>query len=130
MSRHPANGEVPHLKNVRVHGGDNVVEEVRLSGEELLGGIAHYLLGLLGVLGSNAVPKVVFTQAIIQYVLEMAIGLHYPLDFVNNPKYKLLRFIQITKFFCKKKRALAFNRDRCCHLALCLQLILFHWKRM
>jgi hypothetical protein len=23
---------------------------------------------------------------------------------------------------------LAFNRDRCCHLALCLQLILFHYN--
>jgi hypothetical protein len=69
-----ANGQVPHLKNVRVHGGDNVVEEVRLSGEQLFCGIAHHLLGLLGVLGSNAVPKVVFSQAIMQRVLAMIIG--------------------------------------------------------
>jgi hypothetical protein len=31
--------------------------------------------------------------------------------------------------FCKEKKALAFNRDRCCHLALCLQLILFDWRK-
>ena len=55
-----------------------------------------------------------------------AIGLHHPLDGITNPEYKLLHFIQLT-IFCKKKRALAFNRDRCCHLALCLLLILFHW---
>ncbi len=30
------------------------------------------------------------------------IGLHHPLDGVTNPKYKLLHFIQLTKFFCKK----------------------------
>jgi hypothetical protein len=36
-----------------------------------------------------------------------------------------LHFIQVT-LFCKNKRALAFNRDRCCHLALCLQLNLFN----
>jgi hypothetical protein len=57
----------------------------------------------------------------------MTIGLHHPLDGVTNPEYKLLRFIQLTNFFAKKRSALAFNRDRCCHLALCLRLILFHW---
>jgi hypothetical protein len=55
-----------------------------------------------------------------------AIKLHHPLDGITNPKYKLLRFIQIT-IFCEKKRALAFNRDRCGHLAFCLWLILFHY---
>ncbi len=53
------------------------------------------------------------------------IGLHHPLDGVTNPEYKLLCFIQLTKFFYKEEKALAFNRDGCCHLALCLQLILF-----
>ncbi len=48
-----------------------------------------------------------------------------PLDGVTNPKHKLLHFLT-TKFFCKENKALAFNRDRCCHLVLCLQLILFH----
>ncbi len=28
---------------------------------------------------------------------------------------------------CKEKKALAFNWDRCCHLGLYLQPILFHW---
>ena len=37
----------------------------------------------------------------------------------------MLHFIQLNKFLCKEK-ALAFNQDRCCHLALCLRLILFH----
>ncbi len=53
------------------------------------------------------------------------IGLYHPLDGVGNPKYKLLHFLT-TKLFCKEKKALAFNRDRCCHLALCLRLIHFH----
>jgi hypothetical protein len=54
----------------------------------------------------------------------LPVGLHHPLDGVTNPEYKFLRFIQL--IFCKEKKALAFNRDRCCHLMLCLQLILFH----
>jgi hypothetical protein len=54
-------------------------------------------------------------------------GLDHPLDGVTNPKYKLLHIL-LTKFFCKEKKALAFNRDRCYHLVLCLQLILFHCK--
>ncbi len=52
------------------------------------------------------------------------IGLHHPLDGVTNPENKLC-FIQLA-IFCKEKKALAFNRDSCCHLALCLRLILFH----
>jgi hypothetical protein len=32
--------------------------------------------------------------------------------------------------FCKEMKAPAFNRDRCCHRALCLWLILFHWARI
>ncbi len=49
-----------------------------------------------------------------------------PPDGNTSPKYKLLCFIT-TKFFCKEnKNALAFNRDRCCHLVLCLRLIPFH----
>jgi hypothetical protein len=55
-----------------------------------------------------------------------SLWLHHPLDGVTNSGYKLLHFIQLTKFFCKEKKALAFNWDRCCHLELCLWLILFH----
>jgi hypothetical protein len=55
------------------------------------------------------------------------IGLRQPLDGVTNPKYKLKCFLTTNIFFFKEKKALAFNRDRCCHLAFCLQLILFHW---
>ncbi len=50
-----------------------------------------------------------------------------PPDGNTNPKYKLLCFIT-TKKFCKEKNALAFNRDKCCHLVLCLQLIPFHCR--
>jgi hypothetical protein len=53
------------------------------------------------------------------------IGLYYPLNGVTNPQYKLLHFFTIT--FFNKEKALTFNRDRCCHLALCLQLIVFHY---
>jgi hypothetical protein len=53
-------------------------------------------------------------------------GLYHPPDGVTNLKYKLLCFLIPNKKFSKRK-VLAFNRDRCCHLALCLQLILFHY---
>jgi hypothetical protein len=52
-------------------------------------------------------------------------GLYHPLDGDANLKYKLLCFLTPNKKLSKKK-ALAFNRERCCHLALCLRLILFH----
>ncbi len=32
--------------------------------------------------------------------------------------------------FYKEKKALAFNRDRLCHVALCLRLILFHYSKL
>ncbi len=55
------------------------------------------------------------------------IRLCHPPDGSTSPKYKLLCFIT-TKKICKEKNALAFNRDRCCHLVLCLRLILIHSK--
>ncbi len=54
-----------------------------------------------------------------------ALGLYHPLDSVTNLKYKLLYFLTPIKKISKRK-ALAFDRDRCCHLAICLWLILFH----
>jgi hypothetical protein len=54
------------------------------------------------------------------------IRLYRTLECVTNPKYKFLHFL-ITIIFYKDKRALAFNQDSCCHLALCLWLILFHY---
>ncbi len=54
-------------------------------------------------------------------------GLYHPLDGVTNLKYKLLYFLIPNKKNSKRK-ALAFNWDRCCHLAICLWLILFHLK--
>ncbi len=56
----------------------------------------------------------------------IAIGLYHPRDGITNPKYKLLHFLT-TKLIWKDRKALAFNRGRYCHLALCLLLILFHW---
>ncbi len=54
-------------------------------------------------------------------------GLYHPLDGNTNLKYKLLCFLTPNKKISKRK-ALAFKRDRCCHLALCLRLIIFHFE--
>jgi hypothetical protein len=48
-------------------------------------------------------------------------------DGSTSPKYKLLCFIR-TKKISKEKNALAFNRDRGCHLVLCLLLIPFYCR--
>ncbi len=53
-------------------------------------------------------------------------GLYHALDSVTNLKYKLY-FLTPNKKFSKRK-ALAFNRDRCFHLVICLRLILFHYS--
>ncbi len=42
---------------------------------------------------------------------------------IANHKYKLMHFVQAILFY-KEKKALAFNQDRCCHLAVCLLLLL------
>jgi hypothetical protein len=55
-----------------------------------------------------------------------SMGLHHPLEGITNPKYKLLHFWATKMKLYKEKKALALNRNRCCHLVLCLQLILFH----
>jgi hypothetical protein len=52
--------------------------------------------------------------------------LHQSPDGITNPKNKLLCFITAKYILCKEKNALAFNWDRCCYLAFCLQLIPFH----
>jgi hypothetical protein len=52
-------------------------------------------------------------------------GLYHPLDGHANLKYKLLGFLTHNKKNLRQK-TLGFKGDRCCHLALCLWLILFH----
>jgi hypothetical protein len=74
---------------------------------------------------TNTDDSSLYLKNITSLILRIAMGLDHPLDGITNPKYKLLHLIK-TKFFCKEKKALAFNRDSCCHLVLCLQLILFH----
>ncbi len=54
-------------------------------------------------------------------------GLYHPLDGITNFKYKLLFFLTPNKKNIKMK-ALAFNRDRWCHVVIPLQLILFHYQ--
>ncbi len=54
------------------------------------------------------------------------IRLYHPQHGITDPKYKLCF---LTNIFCKEKKALAFNQDRRCHRALCLELILFHGKK-
>ncbi len=61
------------------------------------------------------------TLGVTKYIMRLC----QPPDGNTSPKYKLLCFIT-TIFFCKEKNTLAFNRDRCCHLVLCLRLIPFH----
>ncbi len=58
------------------------------------------------------------------------IGLHYPLDGITNPKYKLLHFLATKIFLGKEKKALALDQERCYHLVLCLWLILFHCTKL
>lgn len=53
---HPIDGDPVGLQHVGVHGGDDVMEQVRLGLEELLGAAAHHLLRLLGILGGYPVP--------------------------------------------------------------------------
>jgi hypothetical protein len=53
-------------------------------------------------------------------------GLYRTLDGISNVKNKLLCFLTPDKKISKRKALLAFNWDRCCHLELCLGLILFH----
>ncbi len=54
---------------------------------------------------TNVVPHLGFAHNIL-----------HPLDGITNPKYKLLCFL-IAIIFYKDSLALAFNQDRCCHLA-------------
>jgi hypothetical protein len=54
-----------------------------------------------------------------------SIGLYHALGGITNPKYKLSHFLATKQIY--KELVLAFNRDRCCHLVLCLWLILFQW---
>jgi len=58
-------------------------------------------------------------------VSDATMGLYHLLDGDTNLKYKLLCFLTPNKKISKKK-ALAFNWVRCCHLALCLWLVVFH----
>ncbi len=64
-------------------------------------------------------------NSVLGFILDNIIGLYHPLDGTTNLKYTLLCFLTSNKKISDKK-ALAFNRDRCCHLAVCLRLILFH----
>jgi hypothetical protein len=78
---------------------------------------------MLSVVASN--PMLYYLKSSNDIINKHAIGLYHPIDGVTSLKYKLLCSIT-TNFFQKERKALAFNRDRCCHLALCLWLILFH----
>ncbi len=54
-----------------------------------------------------------------------SVGFYHPLDGITNLEYKLMCFLTPNKKI-SKRNVVAFNWDRCCHLELCLQLILFH----
>ncbi len=88
-----------------------------------------FTIALCNPLGHNAIEWITIVNwFMIQAPLSkkgVSMRLCHPPDGSTSPKYKLPCFIT-TKCFCKEKNALAFNRDRCCHLVLCLQLIPFH----
>jgi hypothetical protein len=44
--------------------------------------------------------------------------------------YKLMCFVYISHRFCEEQNTLAFNRDTWCPLALCLLMMLLHWKEI
>jgi hypothetical protein len=50
----------------------------------------------------------------------------HPPDGSTSPKYKLLCTLYHHNLFHQIHNALAFNRDTCFHLALCLPLLPFH----
>ncbi len=80
---------------------------------------------------SQSMEDLDLVTSISQSMEDLSIGLMrlcHPPDGSTSPKYKLLCFITTKNFFCKEKNALAFNRDRCCHLVLYLRLIPFHCK--
>jgi hypothetical protein len=62
----------------------------------------------------------------LAYYNKATMELCHPLEGVTNLEYNLLCFLTPNKIIFSKWKALAFNRNRCCHLTLCLQLILFH----
>ncbi len=55
----------------------------------------------------------------------MVMWRYHPLDGITYLKYKLVSF-WTPNIKISMRKALAFNWNRCCHLALCLLLILFH----
>jgi hypothetical protein len=73
------------------------------------------------------VGYVTFFIVIYREIFYFLRKVHHPQNGITNPKYKLLHFLTTKMKFCKEKKALAFNWDRCCHLVLCSRLILFHY---
>ncbi len=60
---------------------------------------------------------------------EIAIRICLPPDSRTCPSISCCIFNK-HNFFYKEQNALAFNWDMCCHLALCLQLIIFHCVKL
>jgi hypothetical protein len=71
---------------------------------------------------SHVLPKnaIMAAAKIFSVKAGTSVGLYHPLDGVINPKYKLLHFLTTKNKFCREEKALAFNWDRCCHLAVFL----------
>ncbi len=77
----------------------------------------------VAVMAEVAVAAAVATVHAV--VVVATLGLYHPLDGDTNLKYKLLCFLIPNKKDFKEKDT-CFNPNRCCHLALCLHLLLFH----
>lgn len=46
-----------YLKDIGVHGGDNVMEKIGLTAEKLFGRFSHHFLGLFGVMSRDTIPS-------------------------------------------------------------------------
>jgi hypothetical protein len=57
---------------------------------------------------------ILFSLFLLFISVSMAMGLYHPPDDITNLKYKMLYFL--TPIKKSKRKALAFNLDRCCHL--------------
>ncbi len=82
-------------------------------------------------LQSSAIPLkpiiTLFTKMIILMCFKkpLLMKLCHPPDGSTSPKYKVLIHHNL---FYQIQNALAFNRDMCCHLVLCLRLLPFHYQ--
>jgi len=100
------------------------LEKISYAKHASLSGVSLRLAGGFAGMLTNGILKIVGS---VHKEIRI-IGLYQPIDGITNLRYKLLCFLTPNKKISKRK-ALAFNRDRCCHLVPCFRLIHFHLNR-